>query len=361
MDLGALTAKRDNILKQQADNNVAKENNIAKSEQNTAAIDNNTSAQKTIDANISDVSSKIAGLESDKSGVGGEISNLKAQLDNPEIDDAKREQISGEVADLEASMEDIEKEMAKFAKEAEDLKAESEKNKTEAEGLNTEKGKLAEEKTDIDEKTAAFQTALKEVEDEIAIFNEIHQNADGTGDNITPETVDKAFADLEGTVLADGAKLEKEYKQGDCTVREYSDGTKIYHKPGENLTYARENLNDNYKAYGTVETKEILSVDQKRGSSRMEMDEYDHVGFDVTDMEIKIGEELRDTGIHRSSTYNRNEYYNASSDKNGAEYSHTVVEFSDNVSINTYDGISLVRSETNLHTDSENRKRPKGS
>lgn len=342
MDLGALTVKRDNILKQQADNNVAKENNIAKSEQNTAAIDNNTSAQKTIDANISDVSSKIAGLESDKSGVGGEISNLKAQLDNPEIDDAKREQISGEVADLEASMEDIEKEMAKFAKEAEDLKAESEKNKTEAEGLNTEKGKLAEEKTDIDEKTAAFETALKEVDEEIAVFNEIHKNADGTGDNITPETVDKAFSDVENAILKDGATLEKESKQGNCIVREYSDGSKLYYTPGKQVEYARENLNDGFVAYGDVTTEESSSANGKS--------EYDRVSFDLTNAPnvMRDGSTIRATGINSSAEYEKFEDY-------GSNH-NSITENSFYFQIVSNDGNARVRSKDTSYEEDSMRK-----
>ena len=353
MDLGALTAKRDGIIQKQAQNTTAKETNTANINTNAEAITANTSAQQTLDANIKDANSQISGLEQNKSGVGGEIADLQGQLNNPEIDDTQREQINSEISSLEDSMEEIEKDMAELAKMAKELEADSTKNQEELKTLDTEKGGLEQEKTGLDEKTVAFETALKEVDEQIAIFNEIHKNADGTGDSITPETIDKAFSDLEGTVLADGATLVKERKRGDSIVREYSDGTKIWHTPGESLAYEKS-LNDGFIAVADMRTSESKTTEKINGSTRVENHEYDNLFFGVTDHKIDKEGYLSDTGFSREIMYQKNEYNTI----NGSEVLSSFDETGHKSSINSYDGYSRIYAENDFVLGNERKNRP---
>lgn len=257
-DLNSLLVKRNGILSNQEKNEKnqgVNSQNAVKNTQNTEKnVQNSAVAQKDSTA----IAGQVQQKETERSGIAQEIETLRSDLSQVSSDDAETQrQIQEQIDAKDLSMKELDSDIEKLNaekdakdKEVKDLAGEKETLVKEKEGLDKEAGTLQGEAAELD-------TALKEVNEEIAVFKDVFENANGDADDVTPETVDKAFADLENKVLAKGAELKSEKKEGDQIVREYSDGTVIYYKKGADVTYSKP-INNDYYASGNISTKEYL-------------------------------------------------------------------------------------------------------
>ena len=302
-----LTAKRNNIVQQQQQNDASIANNQRTSGQNSADMAQNTEKISTSNAKIEGFNASIAQVSGKQEAINGEVASLKSQLDKASDEDVQRE-INSKIEEKEMSLSDIKSEIDKLNQ---DLKTEQENLKA-SEAKNE---KLTEEKTNLDKEVEAnnkkkieLDKALQEVEAEIAVFDDIYKSANGKADDITPETIDNAFSKLENAVLKDGVELKKETKNKDgSVVREYSDGTKLCYRKGGYVELDKplsgskqvdagngETMTEGWTALGRVSTSEFKNAQE------------DEFFFTVTDGRTDKDGRLAHTGVSNSYNYHNN-------------------------------------------------------
>lgn len=330
-DLGALTARRDSIIQQQQANNSAITTNNGNIATNGQNITTNTQSLGNAQQNVTTLSGQIDTKNNVKSGVAQEINTLQSQLSNISDDENAQREIQGQIDAKELDMQSLEQEIGQ-------LTTDKTQQESEVETLTNEKGTLETEKTDLensaaelDEKATDYEKALQEVDTEIEIFKNVYENANGNADDITPETIDKAFTDLENSVLSKGAEMTNETKNKDGSiVREYSDGTTLFYTPGKEVEYYKDTTNG-FMAGGFIRTSE--------GNDFQE----DNMFFTLTDNkeeELSDGtKRLRDTGF--SGGYD----YSSQGDRNSS------TTFSQKNIITSLNGEAHVRSRSllNMH------------
>lgn len=342
-DFSQLIDKRSKIVQQQQQNNEDIATTQSAIEKNSADTAQNAESISTSNGKIEGFNTNLVQVTGKQDEISSEVASLKVELEKTSDEDVQRE-INSKIKEKEISLKDLDDEINKFN---EDLKAEKENLKVieaEKDKLDAEKIKLDKEADIEEKKQIELENALKEVDAEIAVFKEIYSASNGNPDDITPQTIDDAFNNLEKAVLKDGVEIKNETKSDDGSiVREYSDGTKIYYEKGGHLEYikplagSKQVVADDGPSYteGWVAVGKISTSEYNQGQE-------DFFFFSVSDSTVDDEGNLRNTGV--SATYMLNDF-------NGDK---TETRFSSKSSSFSIDGYSHVKGEN--HTRVKNQQ-----
>ena len=125
---------------------------------NASAVDANNSAIESTKSSIASVESELSSVSGKKSGVQESIQGLKAKLDNPDIDDATRNQIEGDIKSQEMSFADFEKMEADLTRQKTELENKKAEQEQQGAQLKAEGEQFAQKGVDLSQ----TQTQLKD-------------------------------------------------------------------------------------------------------------------------------------------------------------------------------------------------------
>ena len=125
---------------------------------NASAVDANNSAIESTKSSIASVESELSSISGKKSGVQESIQGLKAKLDNPDIDDATRNQIEGDIKSQEMSFADFEKMEADLTRQKTELENKKAEQEQQGAQLKAEGEQFAQKGVDLSQ----TQTQLKD-------------------------------------------------------------------------------------------------------------------------------------------------------------------------------------------------------